>query len=82
MWRRARGRLAIVVALGAAMLSRAPAGDGCALGSSGRIKCWRSPVRGAWEGVYRSLVGSGTRLCALTVDGRVECDREWPFLKP
>jgi hypothetical protein len=32
--------------------------------------------------VYRSLVGSGTRLCALTVDGRVECDREWPFLKP
>ena len=56
--------------------------DGCALGSSGRIRCWRSPVRGAWEGVYRSLVGSGTRLCALTTDGRVECDREWPFLKP
>jgi len=58
------------------------AGDGCALGSSGRIKCWRSPVRGAWDGVYKSLVGSGTRLCALTVEGRVECDREWPYLKP
>jgi hypothetical protein len=58
------------------------AGDGCALGSSGQIKCWRSPVRGAWGGVYRSLTGTTTRLCALTAEGRVECDREWPFLKP
>jgi hypothetical protein len=39
-------------------------------------------VRGAWDGAYRSLTGTSTRLCALTVDGRVECDREWPFLKP
>jgi hypothetical protein len=55
--------------------------DGCVLGRSGRIKCWRSPARRAWSDVYRMLAGGEIRLCALTVEGRVECDREWPYFK-
>jgi hypothetical protein len=55
--------------------------DGCVLGRSGRIACWRSPARRSWDGVYRMIAGSSSRLCAVTVDGRVECDREWPYFK-
>ena len=54
--------------------------DGCALGRSGRITCW-PPGRdgnGAFGGVYRALAGSGRRRCAVTVAGRVECNRGWP----
>lgn len=52
--------------------------DGCALGGAGQIACWRSKARDLWDGAYRMIAGSGGRICAVTVDGRVQCDRPWP----
>ena len=56
--------------------------DGCALEQSGRIACWsqrgKASGNGGFAGLYRALAGSGPRRCAITSDGRVECNRGWP----
>jgi hypothetical protein len=55
------------------------AGDhGCALGRDGRLSCWPEDTKPTFTGVYRQISGGYGRLCAVTVDGRVECDRAWP----
>jgi len=57
-------------------------GDGCVVDRSGRLTCW--PVaRNRWSaGFYRAVAASGDRFCAVTIDGRVKCDRYWPSGAP
>lgn len=52
-------------------------GDACVLGRSGHISCV-SETAHRWTGLYRAIAGGGRGICAVTADGRVECDREWP----
>jgi hypothetical protein len=51
--------------------------EGCALDRSGRIAC-RSGGNSGFAGIYRALDGTEGRLCAINLDGRVECNRTWP----
>jgi hypothetical protein len=77
---RARDREPSVVAAPAQPSDVALAGsDGCVLGRSGQIACWRSRARNRWDGRYGMIASSDDRICAVTVDGRVQCDRPWPF---
>jgi hypothetical protein len=55
----------------------APRDGGCALSRSGRVACW-PPDRNHWDGLYRAIAGGPDRLCAITVEGRVQCDGTWP----
>jgi hypothetical protein len=50
---------------------------GCALSRSGRVACWPSD-RNDWDGVYRAIASGPGRFCAITVEGRVQCDGAWP----
>jgi hypothetical protein len=51
--------------------------DACVLLRSGRVAC-SGDARNRWPELYRALAGSGDRLCAVTIEGRVKCDHEWP----
>jgi hypothetical protein len=51
--------------------------EGCVLERSGRVACWPER-RNRFDGLYRTIAGAGDgRFCALTSDGRAECDRAW-----
>jgi len=39
-----------------------------------------SPTTRRWDGIYRAIAGDSDRMCAVTAEGRVECDREWPHV--
>ena len=49
--------------------------DGCVVDRSGHLTCWPQ-ARNKWNGTYRMIAAWGDRFCAVTADGRVECDRE------
>jgi hypothetical protein len=51
--------------------------DDCVLLRSGRVVC-SGDARNRWPGLYRAIAGGADRLCAVTVEGGVKCDREWP----
>ncbi len=51
--------------------------DDCVLLRSGRVVC-SGDARNRWPGLYRAIAGGADRMCAVTVEGRVKCDREWP----
>jgi hypothetical protein len=51
--------------------------DGCVVDRSGHLTCWPL-ARNRWLGLYRAVAASGNRFCAVTADGRVRCDHDWP----
>jgi len=56
--------------------------DECVLDHSGRIVCPHGPASHRWDGLYRTIAAGESRVCATTVEGRVQCDRDWPDETP
>lgn len=48
----------------------------CAVTATGEMRCWGTFEGGAvsWPGTWRAIESDGVAMCALSTDGRVQCD--------